>query len=95
MKAPAPTKFGEPIVEAGWCAASSIDILFLVASWFLIPGVTFALCLVFSGDMHSSLMDVLPLLPAALLTPAALISPACLFAVDARTEKEWARLQID
>jgi hypothetical protein len=65
------------------------------ASWFLIPGATFALCLTFSGDWHSSLTDVLPLLPGALLTPAALISPACAFAVDARIEQEWASLLID
>jgi hypothetical protein len=66
-----------------------------MASWFLIPGVTFALCLTFTGDACSSLLDVLPLLPAALLTPAALISPACVFAVDARSQQEWASLQID
>jgi ATP-dependent Clp protease ATP-binding subunit ClpC len=65
-----------------------------VASWFLIPGATFALCLTFSGDVSSSLMDVLPLLPAALLSPAALISPACAFAVDARSQREWASLPI-
>jgi hypothetical protein len=66
-----------------------------VASWFLIPGVTFALCLIFSGEVRASLVEVLPLLPAALLTPAALISPAWAFAVEARTQQEWARLQID
>jgi hypothetical protein len=69
--------------------------LVAVASWFLIPGATFALCLTFSGDWRSSLTDVLPLIPAALLTPAALISPACLFAVDARAQREWASLSID
>jgi hypothetical protein len=62
------------------------------ASAFLIPGVTFALCLTFSGDWRSSLMNVLPLLPAGLLAPAALILPVCAFA---RTQQEWASLQID
>jgi hypothetical protein len=65
------------------------------ASWFLIPGVTFALCLTFTGDWRSSLAEVLPLLPGALLTPAALISPACVFAVGARAQREWASLSID
>ena len=65
------------------------------ASCFLIPGVTFALCLTFSGDWGSSLTAVLPLLPVALLTPAALIIPACAFAADARAQQEWASLQID
>jgi hypothetical protein len=61
-----------------------------IASWILIPGVTFASCLTFSGDWRASLMDVLPLLPVALLTPVALIIPACAFAVNARTHQEWA-----
>jgi hypothetical protein len=65
------------------------------ASWVLIPAVTFALCLTFSGDWRSSLMNALPLLPVALLTPTALIIPACAFADDARTQREWASLQID
>jgi hypothetical protein len=65
-----------------------------VASWFLIPAVTFAICLTYSGDWRSSLMDVLPLLPVALLTPAALIIPACAFAVY-RKQQEWASLLID
>jgi hypothetical protein len=67
-----------------------------VASWFLIPGVTFALCLTYSGDWRSSLMDMLSLLPVALLlTPAALIIPACAFGVEACTQQEWASLLID
>lgn len=67
-----------------------------VASSFVLPGVTFAECLTLSGAWRSSLMDALQLLPMALLlTPAALIIPACAFSVEARTEQEWARLQID
>jgi hypothetical protein len=69
--------------------------LVCVASWFLIPAVTFALCLTFSGDVRLSLMDVLPLLPGSLLMPAALISPAYAFAVDARSRQEWASLPIN
>jgi hypothetical protein len=66
-----------------------------VASWLLIPGVIFSLCFTISGDVRSSLADVLPLLPLAVLTPAALFSLACAFAVDARTQQQWASLQID
>jgi hypothetical protein len=66
-----------------------------IASWFLVPGLTFALCLTFSGDVRSSLMDALWLSPAALMTPLGLISPACAFAVDARSQQEWASLPIN
>src|SRR5262249_33633139 len=66
-----------------------------VASCFLLPAVAFALCLTFSGDWRASLRGVLPLLPTALLTPAALLGAACLFAVGARTQREWASLRID
>jgi hypothetical protein len=65
-----------------------------VASCCVIPGVTFALCLTFSGTWYSSLMDALPLVPVALLTPAALVIPACAFGADARTQQEWASLLI-
>jgi hypothetical protein len=66
-----------------------------IASWFLIPGFTFALCLTFSGDVRSSLMDALLLFPAALITPLAMIIPVCVFAVDARSQQEWANLSIN
>ena len=65
------------------------------ASWLLIPGLTFALCLTFSGDWHSSLLNVLPILPVGVLTPATLIYPARQWAVHVRSRLEWARLQID
>jgi hypothetical protein len=67
----------------------------VVASWIFIPVVTFALCLTFSGDWRSSLTDLLPLVPAALLSPAALISPAYALALDAATQREWANLRIE
>jgi hypothetical protein len=52
----------------------------------LIPGVTFALCLTYSGDWRASLIDMLPVLPGALvLTPAALILPALALALDSVT----------
>jgi len=66
-----------------------------IASWFLIPGVTFALCLTFSGDVRSSLMDALLLFPAALITPLAMIIPVGVFAVGARSQQEWANLPIN
>jgi hypothetical protein len=66
-----------------------------VASWLLLPVVSFASCLTMSGDVRSSLLDVLPLIPVALLAPAALIITACAFAGAGRTEQEWASLQID
>jgi hypothetical protein len=40
-----------------------------VASWFIIPGMTFGLLLTLSGDVRSSLTDVLWLLPASALAP--------------------------
>ncbi len=66
-----------------------------IASWFLVPGFTFALCLVFSGNLRASLLNVVPLWPLALLTPTALISPACIVAVDARVVQEWANLPVE
>jgi hypothetical protein len=66
-----------------------------VASWLFIPGVTFALCLTFSGNVRSSLLDVLPLVPMTLLTPAALVLAAWALAADVRTQQEGARRQID
>jgi hypothetical protein len=40
-----------------------------VASWFIIPGMTFGLLLTLSGDVRSSLTDVLTLLPVSALAP--------------------------
>jgi hypothetical protein len=65
------------------------------AAWLLLPCVTFAQCLTFSGDWRSSLLDVLPLLAVALLAPAVLIGSVLAFPLDARAQHEWARLQID
>jgi hypothetical protein len=66
-----------------------------VASWFVIPGFTFALCLTFSGDWRSSILDGLRLLPLALLTPAPLFCLACAAGEQARKQQEWASLLID
>jgi hypothetical protein len=65
------------------------------ASSFLIPGVTFGLLLTFSGDVRSSLTDVLPLLPAAVLTPVFFVVPVYCFAADFRSHREWMSLQIN
>jgi hypothetical protein len=64
------------------------------ASWLLIPCVTFASCLVLSGDWQASLLDVVPLIPAALVIPAALLGFARPFAASARQRQEWANIQI-
>ena len=43
--------------------------LVAAAFWLLVPCETFAVLLTYSGDAHSSLVDMLPLLPGAVLTP--------------------------
>ena len=40
-----------------------------VAFWLVVPCETFAVLLTYSGDAHSSLVDMLPLLPGAVFTP--------------------------
>jgi hypothetical protein len=65
------------------------------ASCFLIPGVTFGLSLTFSGDVRSSLTDVLPLLPAVVLTAVFFVVPVCCFATEFRSHREWMSLQIN
>jgi hypothetical protein len=69
--------------------------LVCLASVFVVPALTFALCTVFSGDMRMSLKDGLWLLPMALMTPFGLISPAYAFATESRRELEWANLPIN
>jgi hypothetical protein len=69
--------------------------VFGVASWVLIPLFTFALCLTFTGDWHSSLADGVRLLPVGLLTPAALACFSCALAVNLRARLEWESLQTD
>jgi len=65
------------------------------SSSFLISGVTIGLVLTFSGDGRSSLTDVLPLLPAAVLTPVAFVVPVDCFAAEFRSHREWMSLQIN
>jgi ATP-dependent Clp protease ATP-binding subunit ClpC len=62
---------------------------------FLISGVTIGLVLTFSGDGRSSLTDVLPLLPAAVLTPVAFVVPVDCFAAELRAHREWMSLPIN
>jgi ATP-dependent Clp protease ATP-binding subunit ClpC len=69
--------------------------LVAAASWLLVPGVTFGVLLTYSGDVRSSLMDVLPLFPAAVLTPVTFVVSTYGFAAEIRSRKEWASLQID
>ena len=65
------------------------------SSSFLISGVTIGLVLTFSGDVRSSLTDVLPLLPAAVLTPVAFVVPVDCFAAELRAHREWMSLPIN
>jgi hypothetical protein len=65
------------------------------ASCFVIPGVTFGLLLTFSGDVRSSLTDVLPLLPSTVLTPVFFVVPVYCFAAEFRSHREWMSLQIN
>lgn len=66
-----------------------------IASWFLVPCVTFAVCLTFSGEWRSSMTSVLPLLWLAPLAAVVLIICAYAFAMQARAQREWAELRID
>lgn len=65
------------------------------ASCFLIPGAVFAVCLFFTGDLASSLLDSLPILLAGIPTPAVMFGLTGLVAKELRLQREWASLQID
>jgi hypothetical protein len=70
-------------------------LLIAAASGFLVPLVTFVLCLVWSGHAWSSLVDALWLLPpAALLTPIAVMLIARGLDAEIRAYQEWAELPI-
>jgi ATP-dependent Clp protease ATP-binding subunit ClpC len=65
-------------------------------STLFIPGVTFALCWIFTGEAESSLQSVLPLVPWALLlawVPVAIT--AHLTEKELRYRREWDTLQTD
>jgi hypothetical protein len=64
-------------------------------SSFLIPAVTFGLLSNYSGDVRSSLIDALGLLPAAVLTSVFFVVPVSCFATDFRSHREWMSLQIN
>jgi hypothetical protein len=66
----------------------------VVAAWLLVPGVTFAVCLLMSGDWVASLSNVPPLLPPAIVTPAVLIWAAYVITVNTRPAARWESLQI-
>lgn len=65
------------------------------ASSFLIPGVMFGAPLYYSGDVRSSLIDALTLLPASVLTAVFFVVPVCWFATDFRSHWEWMSIQIN
>jgi hypothetical protein len=64
-------------------------------SSFLISGVTIGLGLTLSGDVRSSLTDMLPLLPVAVLTPVAFVVPVNCFAAELRSHRKWMSLHIN
>jgi hypothetical protein len=59
-----------------------------------VPVVTFLVLLTYSGAVRSSLMDLLPLLPGAVLSPVAFVVPVYGFAAEIRSHREWTSLQI-
>ena len=71
------------------------------ASSFLIPGVLFGVLLYCSGDVRSSLIDALTLLPASVLTAVFFVVPVCCFATEFRSyrefrsHREWMSLEIN
>ena len=62
---------------------------------FLIPGVTFGMLLHYSGDVRSSLINALELLPPSVLVPVFVVVPVCCFAAEFRSHREWMSLQIN
>jgi len=57
------------------------------ASWFLIPCATFGLLLTLSGDVRSSLTDVLSLLPMSALAPLIFLLLGYGFTVEFRRRR--------
>jgi ATP-dependent Clp protease ATP-binding subunit ClpC len=73
-------------------------ILVAAASCFIVPNVIFGMLMCISGDVRSSLTDVLSLLPATVLTPLAFVFPvsfAAEFRSQFRSHREWMSLQIN
>jgi hypothetical protein len=69
--------------------------LVAIGAGFLIAGVTFGICLIYTGDAWSSMMTVLPMLPFGLILawiPVALV--AHLSALERRARREWESLEI-
>lgn len=70
--------------------------LVVVASALLVPAVTFGLCLIYCGDVTSSLASVRPLIPLAIVIgwpPVVLI--ACMTERELCYRREWENLRID
>jgi hypothetical protein len=69
--------------------------LVAAASWIIIPVTTFGACLALSDDVPTSLWNVLPMLPYAMLVPVALVVVVYLVDSQCRHVQEWASLQIN
>jgi hypothetical protein len=70
-------------------------LLVAAGAWLLIPAATFGMCVEFSGDVWSSLLDVLPTLPFFGVVPLLLAVVVALTAAQQRGAEEWAALPID
>ena len=69
-------------------------VLVAVASSLLLPAVTFALCLTYTGDAWSSLGDALVILPGSVLAPFVLFCLVQGTAAQIRYGQGWASLPI-
>jgi hypothetical protein len=70
-------------------------LLVAAAAWLIIPAVTFGMCLEFSGNVWSSLTDVLPLVAFFGAVPLLLAAVVSLTAAQTRSAEEWASLPVD
>ena len=66
-----------------------------VAAWLLVPAVSLAACMAFTGVFFSTALDVWPLFLTGLLGPAALLIVAYAAIGEIRYCEEWASLPID
>jgi ATP-dependent Clp protease ATP-binding subunit ClpC len=74
-----------------WRRAAAIA----AASTFLIPGVIFGVLLYYLGDVRSSLINSLAMLPASVLTGVFFAVPVYCFTAEFRSHREWMSLQIN
>jgi hypothetical protein len=69
-------------------------LLAAAAAWLLIPAATFGMCLEFSGNVWSSLTDVLPMVAFFGAVPMLLAVVVSLTAAQTRSAEEWASLPV-